>query len=234
MTYNTETRQKHYIGVNKRLRQSMKIVPIGKRFRVIGSNGKTLFTAATKADCQSWIDFNYPVSDNQDNQDNTFSNQNTCKEIKTMAQKIKMSDFLKAANTDPRLTAAVIRQLGGWEDFQEQAHDVANHGISGGFSGFSYYDDTVAFTKKHKKLIIENIQQFADDVGESFTKVIAGFNCLKNTGIKENDVMTALMSPRSCDEYVLQLVYNALAWYAGETVAHEYADYVYNLENGEI
>ena len=28
-------------------------------------------------------------------------------------------------------------------------------------------------------------------------------------------------------------VYNALAWYAGETVAREYADYVYNLENVE-
>lgn len=65
MTYNAETRQKHYIDVNKRLRQSMKIVPIGKRFRVIGSQGKTLFTAATKSNCQTWIDFNYPVSDNQ-------------------------------------------------------------------------------------------------------------------------------------------------------------------------
>ena len=66
MTYNVETRQKHYLDVNKRLRQSMKIVPIGRRYRVIGSQGKTLFTGATKSDCQSWIDFNYQVSDNQD------------------------------------------------------------------------------------------------------------------------------------------------------------------------
>ena len=143
-----------------------------------------------------------------------------------------MSDFLKTANTNPKLASAVIRQFGGWEDFREKAHDVANHGIDGGFSGFIYYNETVSFAKKHKKLIIESIQQFADDVvGESFTKVIADFNCLKNTDIKENDVMMALMSPRSCDEDVLQQVYNALAWYAGETVAHEYADFVYNLEN---
>ena len=232
MTYNAETRQKHYIDVNKRLRQSMKIVPIGRRFRVIGSQGKTLFTAATKADYQNWIDFNYPVSDNQDN---AIHNQENPKESKAMEnQKSKMSDFLKAANTDPKLTAAVIRQFGGWENFREKAHDVANHGIDGGFCGFIYYDDTVAFAKKHKKLIIENVKQFADDVGESFTRVIAGFNCLKNTDIKENDVMMALMSPRSCDEDVLQQVYNALAWYAGETVAHEYADFVYNLENEEL
>ena len=65
--YNAETRQKHYFDVNKRLRQSMKIVSIGKRYRVIGSGGKTLFTGATKTDCQNWMDFNYPVPDNQDN-----------------------------------------------------------------------------------------------------------------------------------------------------------------------
>ena len=228
MTYNAETRQKHYIDVNNRLRQSMKIVSIGRRYRVIGSQGKTLFTGATKSDCQTWINFNYPVSDNKDN----ISNSKESKAMKN--QKPKMSDFLKAANTDPKLTAAVIRQFGGWQTFQEKAHDVANHGIDGGFCGFIYYDETNAFTKKHKKLIIENVKQLADDVGENFTKVIADFNCLKNSGITENDVMLALMSPRSCEEYIITQVYNALAWYAGETVAHEYADFVYNLENEEF
>lgn len=227
MTYNVETRQNHYFDVNKRLRLTMKIVAIGCRYRVIGSQGKTLFTGATKLDCQDWINFNYPVSNNQEIIFN-------CKESKAMAQKIKMSDFLKVANINPKLTGAVIRQFGGWDYFKEQAHDIANHGIDGGFSGFIYYDETNTFAKKHKKLIIENVKQFADEIVESFTKVIADFNCLKNTGIAENDVITALMYPRSCDDFVLQQVYNALAWYAGETVAHEYADFVYNLENEEF
>lgn len=231
MTYNAETRQKHYFDVNKRLRLTMKIVSIGSRYRVIGSGGKTLFTGATKADCQDWVNFNYPVSDNQDNQDNTFSNSKESKAMKN--QKPKMSNFLKAANINPKLASAVIRQFGGWEDFREKAHDVANHGIDSGYCGFIYSAETVAFTKKHKKLIIENITQFANEFGESFVKVIADFNCLKNTGITENDVMLALMSPRSCDEDVLRQVYNALAWYAGETVAREYTDFVYNLENEE-
>jgi len=230
MTYNAETRQKHYFDVNKRLRLTMKIVSIGSRYRVIGSQGKTLFTGATKTDCQDWVNFNYPVSDNQ----STISNFNS-KESKAMKnQKPKMSDFLKSANINPKLASAVIRQFGGWETFQEKANDVANYGINGGYCGFIYYDDTVAFAKKHKKLIIENIMQFADDVGENFTKVIADFNCLKNSGIGDNDVLMCLMSPRSCDDYVLQQVYNALAWYAGETVAHEYVDFVYNLENEEF
>ena len=231
MTYNAETRQKHYFSVNKRLRQSMKIVAIGYRYRVIGSQGKTLFTGATKENCQSWIDFNYPVSDNQDN---TFSNQNTCKEIKTMSQKIKMSDFLKAANINPKLTGAVIRQFGGWEDFKEKAPDVASHGIEGGYCGFIYYAETAAFVKKHKKLIIENIVQLADEIGENFAKVIADFNCLKKSGITENDVIVALMYTRLNDDYLMREIYNALAWYAGETVAHEYVDFIYNLENEEL
>jgi len=151
-----------------------------------------------------------------------------------MSQKIKMSDFLKAANINPKLVGSVIRQFGGWQTFQEKANDVYNHGIDGGFCGFIYYAETTAFAKKHKKIILENVKQFADEIGENFAKVIADFNCLKNTGIAEDDVIMALMSPRSCDDFVLQQVYNALAWYAGETVAHEYADYIYNLENGEF
>ena len=229
--YNAETRQKHYFDVNKRLRQSMKIVSIGCRYRVIGSGGKTLFTGATKLDCQIWIDFNYPVSDNQDNQDNTFSDPKESKAMETKV--IKMSNFLKSANINPKLASAVIRQFGGWENFKEKAPDVANHGIDGGYCGFIYCDDTVAFAKKHKKIILENVKQFADEIGENFAKVIADFNCLKNTGITDDDVITALMYPRSCEEYTVTQVYNALAWYAGETVSHEYADFVYNLENGD-
>lgn len=216
-----------YFDVNKRLRQNMKIVSIGSRFRVIGSNSKTLFTAATKTDCQEWIDFNYPVSDDQ----NTIPN---CKESKTMAQKIKMSDFLKAANINPKLASAVIRQFGGWEDFKEKAPGVANHGIEGGYCGFIYYAETAAFVKKHKKLIIENIVQLADEIGENFAKVIADFNCLKKSGITENDVIIALMYTRLNDDYLMREIYNALAWYAGETVAREYTDFVYNLENEEL
>lgn len=229
MTYNAETRQNHYFDVNKRLRHSMKIVSIGCRYRVIGSQGKTLFIGATKSDCQSWIDFNYPVSDNQDN---TFSDHKESKVMKTKA--IKMSDFLKAANIDPKLASTVIRQFGGWGTFQEKAPDVANHGIQGGYYGFIYYDETAAFVKKHKNLIIENIVQLADEIGENFAKVIADFNCLKKSGITENDVIIALMYTRLNDDYLMREVYNALAWYAGETVAHEYVDFVYNLENEEL
>ena len=147
-----------------------------------------------------------------------------------MSQKIKAKDFIKSANIDPELVGAVIWQFGGWQTFKEKAPDVASHGIDGGFCGFDSYAATVAFAKRNKKLIIENIVQLSDDLGESFQKVIADFNCLKKSGITEKDIIAALMFPRSNDDYVLQQVYNALAWYAGETVAREYVDYLENEE----
>ena len=145
---------------------------------------------------------------------------------------IKMNDFLKAAKTNHKLIGAVIRQFGGWETFKEKAMDVANYGISGGFCGFIYYDETVSFAKKHKKLIIESIQQLADNVGEeSFTKLIANSESWKSSGITENELIMALMYPESCDDRTIMLVYSELAWYVGETAAQEYVDFVYNLEN---
>ena len=151
-----------------------------------------------------------------------------------MSQKIKAESFLKATNIGRELASAVIWQFGGWSTFQKKATDVANHGIDGGYCGFDSYGATISFSKRNKKLIIESIMQFADEVGESFTKVIASFNCLKNSGITEKDIVAALMFPRSNDDNIMKLVYNALAWYAGETVAREYVDYVYYLENKEL
>ena len=148
-----------------------------------------------------------------------------------MPQKIKVKAFLEATNTGPELAGAVIWQFGGWSIFQKKAADVANHGIDGGYCGFDSYSATISFAKRNKQMIIFHAMQVADEIGESFTKVIAGFNCLKNSGITEKDIVAALMFPRSSSEHNMKLVYNALAWYAGETVAHEYVNYVYYLEN---
>lgn len=46
------------------------------------------------------------------------------------------------------LIRAVVRQLGGWERFTEQAPDITSHGINGGYSGFIYYAETHAFAKR--------------------------------------------------------------------------------------
>lgn len=45
----------------------------------------------------------------------------------------------------PRLTRAILRRVS-----RDSLEDVVRHGADGGFSGFTYYADTLAFYKAHK------------------------------------------------------------------------------------
>ncbi len=135
--------------------------------------------------------------------------------------------FNKIADTsNPGLTRAVIRQLGG----RDALIDVNNHGAMGGFPKFTYYSDTVPFFEKHRKEILSVLEEGADDYGEEPAQIVFGFNCLN---IKDADkaeqqayrsaISRLLYSNRKVDwdkpEEVQ--VANALAWMALEHVAQE-------------
>lgn len=61
-----------------------------------------------------------------------------------------IKDFIEAGNIEGKLVKAVIRQVGCWEYFKEVAENVTNHGAAGGFCGFTYYGDTIDFTKRNR------------------------------------------------------------------------------------
>lgn len=133
-----------------------------------------------------------------------------------------LKSFIEASNISPKLIRAVVRQIGGWGSFKGSAQDVVNHGAAGGVSGFIYYTDTVAFTKRHKAEILKMADELASSIGEgNATTLIAGFNCLKNYSALE--VSEAIYNPRSESRTD---VFNALAWFALEEVARSYCDLV--------
>jgi hypothetical protein len=75
----------------------------------------------------------------------------------------------------PALTRAVINQTG-----RENLEDIARHGADGGFAGFTYYSDTVAFTNKHIDEILERLKDDCDSMGyDSIIVMLAAFQCLK-------------------------------------------------------
>ena len=120
----------------------------------------------------------------------------------------------------PRLTRAVLRRID-----RESLEDVVRHGASGGFAGFTYYTDTVAFYKAHKGEILALAEQMASDMGEDMIAMISGFNCLSSghNGSRKPDytpseIGEALFSGRG-DAAVR--VRNAMAWFALEEVARE-------------
>lgn len=114
----------------------------------------------------------------------------------------------------PRLTRAVIRQLGG----TDYLSDAANHGADAGFPGFTYYADTVPFFRRNRKEILARLESLAADLGEEMLQCLAGFQCLK--GVPTLDLARGIDGR---GEYATQ-VQNALTWFALEEVAREVCD----------
>ena len=130
--------------------------------------------------------------------------------------------FYQYSNINPALIKAVIRQSGGWDAFQEQALDIANHGINAGFSGWIYYNVTCAFYAKNRALIVDLVGSQADEYGcDSAQDMVKGFRNLDSTMPEIGHTLYG--TKRQHDNYVA----NALAWYAAEEVARAYADWTY-------
>jgi len=113
------------------------------------------------------------------------------------------------------LKRAVMLQFGDSESFYESVPDIANYGASGGFSGFIYYSETIAFTKRNKAKIMQCLQELSSDCGESIINMLQHWTCFK--GMSQCEIMDGLYNPKSDDKTI---VYNGLAWYALEDVAY--------------
>jgi hypothetical protein len=125
-----------------------------------------------------------------------------------------MKTHIKVQDTRfPRLTRAVLRRVD-----RESLEDVVRHGASGGFGGFTYYADTLAFYKAHKGDILAMAEAMASDLGEDMLAMIAGFGCLRNDKLSATEIGEALYSGRG---ECAQTVRNAMSWFALEEVARE-------------
>lgn len=125
-----------------------------------------------------------------------------------------MKTYVKSSDTRfPSLTRAVVRSLGG----RDSLEDVCNHGAAGGFAGFTYYKDTLAFFGAHKADIMQLAKDMAADFGQDALQMIAGFQCLKDDKLSCMDVAEAING----DTENTTNVQNALAWFALEEIARE-------------
>lgn len=137
--------------------------------------------------------------------------------------KPSLKGLIEATNIPESLVRAVVRQMGGWESFQESAPDIARHGIDGGFHGFIYNRDTEAFAKRNRVAIAAMAEAQASDFGTSVTEMIQGFGCFRN-GEKPTDSEIGLALYAGKEKEDSLPILNALAWYAGEEVARAYCD----------
>lgn len=127
--------------------------------------------------------------------------------------------FENQAGIPAGLVRAVVRQVGGWAEFQDRAADVATYGASGGFGGFIYYSETCKFTAKNRAAIAEMAEAMAADCGNAdAVELVAGFRCVDST---RADIARALYGGRGGDTTNAE---NALAWFALEEVSRAYVD----------
>lgn len=132
-----------------------------------------------------------------------------------------LKNFIEYSSIDAKLIRAVVRQSGGWQSFQESTPDIANHGIAGGFSGWIYYTETCQFYAKNQGVIVRLVENQSNEYGyESVQDMVKSFRSLDAT-LSEIGY-TLYGNKRQHDTQVA----NALAWYAAESVASAYNDWV--------
>lgn len=140
----------------------------------------------------------------------------------------KEQGFLNDYSSNKKLNEAVIEQMGGFESFSENAQDISNHGIDGGFSGFINYSETVEFSQNNRDVILQSLKDDAQEFGsESVPEMMSHWKALD--GYSQDEIAEALYSnDDSLDAHTP--VYNALAWYAGEKASQEYANAMDSLD----
>ena len=133
---------------------------------------------------------------------------------------MNLKEFTEQSHISTKLVKAVVSQLGGWDSFKGSAPDISNHGIDGGFAGFTWHTDTVAFFKKNRAAILELAESEWQEIGyEGMFDMFKKFGCMK--GYSEDEIAKAIYTGKG--EYADQIL-NCLSWYAGEEVCRSYCD----------
>ena len=126
------------------------------------------------------------------------------------------AQVIEQTNIPASLVRSVVRQLSDKESFR----DIVRGGIGGGFHGFIYHSDTVAFFKRNREAIRDMAREQAQDFGQDVVSMVAGFNCLTDDYETRESIARCLFGGRLTDADTE--VANALAWYAGEEVARAF------------
>jgi len=110
---------------------------------------------------------------------------------------------------------AVVRRIG-----KESITEVNEHGIKSGFSGFIYYNDTIKFWRKYRKLIVKMLEDDIENPRENIVEIVRRFACLVDNRTDEPYYATYEIGQALYGKYnqSLDIIYNALAWFAAETV----------------
>ena len=103
--------------------------------------------------------------------------------------------------------------------------DCSKHGADAGFSGFSYYSDTVAFFANNKQDIVNHMETTAAELGMDIISMVQGFGVFCHSPKPTvSEVGKALWG--NCYSQTLNTLYNVFAWYTLEEISHTWNRYL--------
>jgi hypothetical protein len=114
------------------------------------------------------------------------------------------------------------------KDFRElsqELKEISENGASCGWSGFTYYSDTIAFFKKHRSDIAQQMEQTAAEMGIDLIAMVQSFGVYRNNDKPTpSEVGKALWNNRI--EENLSDLYDNFSKYVLEEVANTWYRYL--------
>jgi len=105
--------------------------------------------------------------------------------------------------------------------------DCSRHGANSGFTGFSYYTDTVKFYKKHQNDIVSHMEKTAAKLNTDVISMVLNFDEFRNSDDPPtpSNVGKALYNKKLCWTGLYEL-YNVFAWYTLDEVSRTWHKYL--------
>ena len=118
-------------------------------------------------------------------------------------------------NSKYRLLINAVLDRIGYKEYKGIVQDVNNSGAYAGYSGFTYYSETHAFTIRYRKYIIMLLEDTAD--GQSIEEMVAGFGVFSRCkmDLQERRDLYKLLGGGKPSQGTIT---NVMAWFALEEV----------------
>jgi hypothetical protein len=117
------------------------------------------------------------------------------------------------------LEKRILKQIGvSKKEFKKNLSDYRDASV--GISGFIYYSETHNFALKNQSLIIDLLNEVADDLGEDVVNMVSNFGIFRN-GIdkdEKKDLYNFLGGNKKIEQGAIT---NILAWFCVEHLAFE-------------
>jgi hypothetical protein len=127
------------------------------------------------------------------------------------------------------ITALGYRSNGGLESLKNLSAtlaDCAKHGADGGFPGFTYYSDTLAFFRHNRQDIARNLELMAEELGDGIISMIQRFGVFRHeTPPTPASIGKALWGTGKLKDDLTSL-YNVFAWFCLEEISHVWYRYL--------